>query len=183
MLYVRFDAVISSYLGETASNIRSIFDYANNDNFVIFFDEFDAIARSRNDLTEHGEIKRVVNTFLQQIDNFKGQSLIIAATNFESSLDYAIWRRFNETIYFQMPTNKEKVELFNLRLAHFNGPKHIFNNMINEIKDFSHFDIEAVTQIIKKECILAGKKVFTKKDIENAVLKQKRIVELRKTSY
>ena len=83
LLYVRFDAVISSYLGETASNIRRVFDYARNDSFVIFFDEFDAIARSRNDRYEHGEIKRVVNTFLQQLDNFKGKSLVIAATNFE----------------------------------------------------------------------------------------------------
>ncbi|HEY0828133.1 MAG TPA: ATP-binding protein, partial [Bacilli bacterium] len=75
MIYVRFDAVISSFLGETASNIRKVFEFAKNDNWVIFFDEFDAIGRSRNDSTEHGEIKRVVNTFLQQLDNFKGRSL------------------------------------------------------------------------------------------------------------
>jgi SpoVK/Ycf46/Vps4 family AAA+-type ATPase len=87
LLYVRFDAIISSYLGQTAANIRKIFDFVKGDSYVILFDEFDAIARSRNDRFEHGEIKRVVNTFLQQIDNFKGRSLIIVATNFESSLD------------------------------------------------------------------------------------------------
>ncbi|MEL7658204.1 MAG: ATP-binding protein, partial [Bacillota bacterium] len=91
LIYVRFDAVISSYLGETASNLRKVFDFAKNDSYLVFFDEFDAIARSRNDNYEHGEIKRVVNTFLQQLDNFNGKSLTIAATNYEESLDYAIW--------------------------------------------------------------------------------------------
>ncbi|KAB4837410.1 ATP-binding protein, partial [Bacteroides thetaiotaomicron] len=103
MIYVRFDAVISSYLGETASNLRKVFDFARQDSYVVFFDEFDAIARSRNDPFEHGEIKRVVNTFLQQLDSFKGKSLVIAATNFEQSLDYAIWRRFDCTLRFDMP--------------------------------------------------------------------------------
>ncbi len=86
LMYVRFDALVSSYLGETASNIRKVFDLAKNDSFVILFDEFDAIGRSRSDTSEHGEIKRVVNTFLQQIDCFRGRSIIIAATNFEQSL-------------------------------------------------------------------------------------------------
>ena len=85
LMYVRFDALVSSYLGETASNIRKVFDLAKSDSFVILFDEFDAIGRSRSDTSEHGEIKRVVNTFLQQIDCFRGRSIIIAATNFEQS--------------------------------------------------------------------------------------------------
>src|SRR5690554_4203406 len=142
MLYVRFDALISSYLGETASNIRKIFDYAKKDSWLIFFDEFDAIGRSRNDSTEHGEIKRVVNAFLQQIDNFKGRSLIIAATNFEQSLDYAIWRRFDETIRFDMPSNEEKTKLFDLKMNRFKGPSHVIEQYLDELEAFSHSDIE-----------------------------------------
>ena len=88
---------------------------------MIFFDEFDAIGRSRSDASEHGEIKRVVNAFLQQIDNYKGRSLIIAATNYEQSLDYAIWRRFDETIRFDMPTNEEKLKLFFLKTKHLSS--------------------------------------------------------------
>jgi hypothetical protein len=72
MLYVRFDAVVSSLLGETASNLRKVFDYARRGQWVMFFDEFDAIGRSRDDPTEHGEIKRVVNSFLQILDNYQG---------------------------------------------------------------------------------------------------------------
>ena len=183
MLYVRFDALISSYLGETASNIRKIFDYAKKDSWLIFFDEFDAIGRSRNDSTEHGEIKRVVNAFLQQIDNFKGRSLIIAATNFEQSLDYAIWRRFDETIRFDMPSNEEKTKLFDLKMNRFKGPSHVIEQYLNELEAFSHSDIEKVCQIIIKRCILEGKKIYTKNDIEYAVEKQKKNVSLRKTQY
>lgn len=183
MLYVRFDALISSYLGETASNIRKVFDYAKKDSWLIFFDEFDAIGRSRNDSTEHGEIKRVVNAFLQQIDNYKGRSLIIAATNFEESLDYAIWRRFDETIRFDMPSNEEKRKLFNLKMNKFKGPTHVIDQYLNELEAFSHSDIEKICQTIMKQCILEGRKIYTKNDIEYAVKKQKKNVSLRKTQY
>ena len=87
MLYVRFDSVVSSLLGETAANLRKVFDYASRGQWVVLFDEFDAIGRSRDDATEHGEIKRVVNSFLQLIDGFEGRSLVIAATNFDQALD------------------------------------------------------------------------------------------------
>lgn len=183
MLYVRFDALISSYLGETASNIRKVFDYAKHDSWLIFFDEFDAIARSRDDVTEHGEIKRVVNAFLQQIDNYKGRSLIIAATNFEKSLDYAIWRRFDETICFNMPTNEEKIKLFKLKLNKLKGPIHVAEEYLSNMKDFSHSDVEKSCQSVMKHCILEGKKIYTKHDIEYSIMKQEKNVALRKTQY
>lgn len=183
LMYVRFDALVSSYLGETASNIRKVFDFAKNDSFVILFDEFDAIGRSRSDETEHGEIKRVVNTFLQQLDNFKGHSIIIAATNFEQSLDYAIWRRFDDTIRFDLPSNDEKIRLFALRLKQFNGPAHAFESFLGATEKFSHADVENICKTIMRKCILAGKRNYSKKDIEFAVEKQKQMVALRKSQY
>jgi SpoVK/Ycf46/Vps4 family AAA+-type ATPase len=77
LLYVRFDSVVSSLLGETAANLRKVFDFAARGSWVVLFDEFDAIGRSRDDATEHGELKRVVNAFLQMLDRFKGRSVII----------------------------------------------------------------------------------------------------------
>lgn len=183
LMYVRFDALVSSYLGETASNIRKVFDLAKNDSFVILFDEFDAIGRSRNDSTEHGEIKRVVNTFLQQLDSFKGRSIIIAATNFEKSLDYAIWRRFDDTIRFDLPSNEEKIKLFALRLKQFNGRSHVFEDFLSNTEEFSHADVENICKTIIRKCILAGRRNYSKRDIEMAVEKQKRIVALRKSHY
>jgi AAA+ superfamily predicted ATPase len=183
LLYVRFDAVVSSFLGETASNIRKVFDYAKNDNWVIFFDEFDAIGRSRDDLSEHGEIKRVVNTFLQQLDNFKGRSLIIAATNFERSLDYALWRRFDEILNFELPTSEEKLKLCALSIKRFKGPVQVFEQYLGEMENFSHSDIDKMCQTIMKQCIIDGRRMFTKNDVEFAVRKQSAIVAMRKTSY
>lgn len=183
LMYVRFDALVSSYLGETASNIRKVFDLARNDSFVILFDEFDAIGRSRSDTAEHGEIKRVVNTFLQQIDSYKGHSIIIAATNFEQSLDYAIWRRFDETIRFDLPSNEEKIKLFAFKLKQFNGPTRAFETFLADTEMFSHSDIENICKIIMRKCILNGKRNYTKKDIEEAVEKQKQLVSLRKSQY
>ena len=183
LMYVRFDALVSSYLGETASNIRKVFDLAKSDSFIILFDEFDAIGRSRNDATEHGEIKRVVNTFLQQLDNFKGRSIIIAATNFEQSLDYALWRRFDDTIRFDLPSNDEKIKLFALKLKQFNGPSYAFETFLSATENFSHADIENICKIIMRKCILAGKRNYSKKDIEYAVEKQKQMVALRKSQY
>ena len=183
LLYVRFDAIISSYLGETAGNIRKIFDFVNGDSYVMLFDEFDAIARSRNDQYEHGEIKRVVNTFLQQIDSFKGRSLIIAATNFEQSLDYAIWRRFDNTLRFDLPDNDEKIRLFNLKLKQFKGSENIIVEFLPHMEHFSHSDVEQAAVTVMKQCILDGRRMYTKKDIEQAILQQEKLVLLRKTQY
>ena len=183
LLYVRFDAVISSYLGETAGNIRKVFDFANGESYVMLFDEFDAIARSRNDQFEHGEIKRVVNTFLQQIDNFKGRSLVIAATNFEQSLDYAIWRRFDSTLRFDMPDNNERFKLFCMKLKQFKGSEKIITEFSADMENFSHADVERAALAVIKQCVLDGRRMYTKKDVEQAIHQQKELVSLRKTQY
>jgi AAA+ superfamily predicted ATPase len=149
----------------------------------MLFDEFDAIARSRNDQYEHGEIKRVVNTFLQQIDNFKGRSLIIAATNFEQSLDYAIWRRFDSTLRFDMPDNNERFTLFNLKLKQFKGSDNIITEFSSDMENFSHADVERAALTVIKQCILDGRRMYTKKDVEQAIYQQKELVALRKTQY
>jgi AAA+ superfamily predicted ATPase len=170
-------------LGETAGNIRKVFDFVNGESYVMLFDEFDAIARSRNDQHEHGEIKRVVNTFLQQIDNFKGRSLIIAATNFEQSLDYAIWRRFDSTLRFDMPNNAERFVLFNMKLKQFKGSDKIIAEFAADIENFTHADVERAALSVIKQCILDGRRMYTKKDVEQAVQQQKELVSLRKTQY
>lgn len=97
---VRFDAIIASYLGETAANLRRVFDFARTRPVVLFFDEFDAVAKERGDENEHGELKRVVTSLLQMMDSFRGETILIAATNHQSLLDNALWRRFDEVIFF-----------------------------------------------------------------------------------
>lgn len=100
---VRLDRLISSYLGETASNVRKIFEFARKQPCVLFLDEFDALARSRDDQSEHNELRRVVNSLLMFIDGINLRGFLIAATNLDKSLDLAIWRRFDEVIWFEKP--------------------------------------------------------------------------------
>ena len=106
LVYVLFDSILSSFLGQTATNLRKIFDFIEQDKFIVLFDEFDVVGKKRDDPQEHGEVKRLVNNFMQMIDSYNGDSILIAATNHPQLLDTAIWRRFNEVIEFKNPTKK-----------------------------------------------------------------------------
>lgn len=179
LLYVRFDSVISSFLGETSTNIRKVFDYASNGSWVIFFDEFDAIGRSREDSSEHGELRRVVNAFLQLIDNFLGKSIIIAATNFEKSLDHALWRRFSEIVKFEPPTTEEAQQLLKKGLSRFIGPENKFVEVSNSLTGFSQADIARVCQEVGKRCILDSRHHFTISDLQVAIDREKKRKSIR----
>jgi hypothetical protein len=103
LVEARIDGLISSFLGTTARNIGALFDFANRYRCALFLDEFDAIAKARDDAQEVGEIKRVVNSLLQSIDARNGRGLTFAATNHEHLLDPAIWRRFEARIEVPKP--------------------------------------------------------------------------------
>lgn len=106
--YVRLDGLVSSYLGQTSINLRKVFDSVRNQRIILFLDEFDAIAKKRDDSNELGELKRVVTTLLQNFDNMPGNVFMIAATNHEQLLDTAIWRRFNVTITMELPNTQQR---------------------------------------------------------------------------
>lgn len=113
-LYIaRLDGVISSFLGSTSKNIRALFDFAAKTPCLLFLDEFDAIAKLRGDTQELGELKRVVNSFIQNLDSLGSQSLIIAATNHEELLDSAIWRRFGYRLKFDYPNSELRQQMWN----------------------------------------------------------------------
>lgn len=112
-LYVaRLDGLISSFLGSTAKNIRALFDFAAKTPCVLFLDEFDAIAKIRSDSQEMGELKRVVNSFLQNLDTLGRQSIVLAATNHENLLDAAVWRRFTYRLALTLPTLEQRQQMW-----------------------------------------------------------------------
>lgn len=106
--YVRLDGLVSSYLGQTSTNLRKVFDSVKTQRIILFLDEFDAIAKKRDDSNELGELKRVVTTLLQNFDNMSANVFLIAATNHEHLLDPAIWRRFNVTITLELPNEEQR---------------------------------------------------------------------------
>ena len=169
LVYIRFDSVVSSLLGETASNLRKVFEYIHEETWVVLFDEFDAIGRSRDDATEHGEIKRVVNAFLQMLDNFHGRSLLIAATNFEQALDPALWRRFDEVVRFERPTVGQIEELMKKRLIPVMNSKISTKRYGAQLEGSTFADVERIATDVLKSCALDGKTQLQAEDIKRAM--------------
>lgn len=115
LLVVRYEGLIGSYLGETASRLRKVFDYARQRACVLFLDEFDTVGKERGDIHETGEIKRVVSTLLLQMDHLPAHVVIVTATNHPELLDRAVWRRFELSLSLPPPGARE-IQLFLERL-------------------------------------------------------------------
>jgi len=173
LVIVRLDSVISSFLGETAANLRKVFDYISKTPVVALFDEFDALVKDRGDSADHGELKRSVNAVLQMLDSYRGESLLIATTNYESLLDRAVWRRFDETLNFELPNLEQIKRLLALKLS---GIRREFETDSHEIanwfKGMSHADIERVLRRSVKQMILSGREFLQKSHIEDALKRE-----------
>jgi len=171
---VRFDAVVSSYLGETAANLRKVFDLARTRPMVVLFDEFDAIGKYRTDESEHGELKRVVNSFLQMMDSFRGESLMIAATNHQGLLDGALWRRFDEIIFFGMPDEAMIRELILRNLRQISVALTARTEQIAiSLVGMSHADVERVCLDAIKTTVLENRDAVDADSLASAVNRQR----------
>ena len=169
LLYTRFDSVISSYLGETSINLRRVFEFASDGPCILFFDEFDAIGKSRNEQSDVGELKRVVNAFLQMMDNYRGDSLIIAATNFEELLDRALWRRFDETICFNRPATRDIENLLRMRLGGVRLYDFSPSDIASCFDNLTYSDITRICIDAIKQMVLTERASLTKQDILGAL--------------
>jgi SpoVK/Ycf46/Vps4 family AAA+-type ATPase len=169
LIVVRLDAVVSSYLGETASNLHRIFDFARGGSWVILFDEFDALGKARDDPSEHGEIKRVITAFLQMLDSFRGASLVIAATNHEQLLDPALWRRFDEVLEFPRPTLAQARGLLRLRLRQTRHPGVNLDRAAAQLKGLPHAAIEKAAWDARRRALLDGRDRVGAADLQAAV--------------
>jgi len=112
LVVARYEGLIGSYLGETATRIKRLFDFAKTRPCVLFFDEFDAVGKERGDTQETGEIKRVVSSLLLQIDDLPPYAVVVTATNHPEVLDRAVWRRFQVRLELPKPTPAQSEEFF-----------------------------------------------------------------------
>jgi SpoVK/Ycf46/Vps4 family AAA+-type ATPase len=167
---VRFDSLVSSFLGETASNLRAIFEAAMETPCLLFLDECDTIAKSREDNQEVGEIKRVVNTFLQILDEYDASAgLIVAATNLTKSLDTAIWRRFDDLIEVPKPGEREletilKQTLAPVEIGCINWPL-----IVQHMNGFSAAEAVKVAQDAAKRAILEREELVLEEHLKIAI--------------
>ncbi len=117
LLQVRLDGLITRFMGETAAKLRQIFNATDKTRGVYFFDEFDAIGSERAIANDVGEIRRVLNSFLQMIEQDRSHSMVMAATNHPGILDQALFRRFDDILHFELPDESQIAKLLKMRLA------------------------------------------------------------------
>lgn len=150
---ILMEKIVSKFMGETSTKLRQVFDFIQQRQGVYLFDEFDAIGGERSLDNDVGEMRRVLNSFLQFIERDNSQSLIIAITNNQKLLDTALFRRFDDVILYKLPTPKEKLELLNNRLAQYNK-KINFKQLLPNINGLSHAEINLACLDAIKETIL-----------------------------
>ena len=169
LVVARLDGVVSSLLGSTAKNLRKIFEYAQSMPCILFLDEFDAIAKARDDAHELGELKRVINSLLQNIDGMRSDSILIAATNHANLLDSAVWRRFVQVVEVGLPTEKQISEMidvfadpFTCDLVSDSQRKNIF---VESVLGHSPSDIKTIFDKVKVKSVIEGRKTIETEEL------------------
>jgi len=151
---VRLDALITKFMGETAAKLRQIFDAVNDVRGVYFFDEFDAIGSQRGLANDVGEIRRILNSFLQMIENDQSHSLIVAATNHVEILDYALFRRFDDVIEYRLPTASQVTKLILSRLGKLAPKPFPLKTITAKVEGLNHAEIKRAVDESIKEAVM-----------------------------
>jgi len=152
---VRLEKVITKYMGETSLKLSKVFDLISNTRGVYLFDEFDAIGARRGLDNEVGEMRRVLNTFLQMMERDDSDSLIVAATNCADVLDSALFRRFDDVIEYNKPSMEERLQLVNRLLEGYIDGSFSVSDAVNEFDEYSHAEITAICSDAIKESLLS----------------------------
>lgn len=170
---VKLDRLISSYLGETANNVRKLFEFARTQPCVLFFDEFDALARAREEDGEHNELRRVVNSLLIFIDRIQPKGFVVAATNLDQSLDPAIWRRFDEVVWFDRPDKRMIARFLKMRFKNviisFDPQAHL-----EALEGYTYAELERLCLQAIKAAIIDKRKEVREADFGAAIVDERR---------
>ena len=156
---VQIDKVVTKFMGETSAKLRQIFDEISATVGVYLFDEFDAIGADRALDNEVGEARRILNSFLQFIEQDASESIIIAATNSQKLLDQALFRRFDDVLHYTLPTRAEIYRLYSARLGTFDRHIMVSEKLLNESSGLSHAEIIRVCDDAIKSSILSDERI------------------------
>jgi AAA+ superfamily predicted ATPase len=153
---VRYDGIIGSYLGETASRLRKVIDFVRTRRCILFLDEFETLGKERGDSQETGEIKRVVSSLLLQIDELPSHVIVIGATNHQELLDRAVWRRFQIRLHLNPPNREQIAEWFREFERRSNVPLEVSpEKLADELKGSSYSDVEEFGTTILRRYVLS----------------------------
>ena len=167
---VRFDNLLSSYFGETMANLRRVFDAAHQTPCALFLDECDTLARARNSRNDLGEVTRITNALLEMLEDYRGDGLVIAATNLDTDLDPALFRRFDEVLKIPLPGTSEIRRLLEVTLAPIGieaaAP---LATLAREMDGMSGSDVVHAAQSAAKLTVLSGRRKVSETDLRHAM--------------
>jgi SpoVK/Ycf46/Vps4 family AAA+-type ATPase len=151
---VLLDAVITKYLGESSTKLRQIFDAIREVRGVYFFDEFDALGSHRGSTNDVGEARRILNSFLQMIEQDESNSVIVCATNHIEALDHALFRRFDDVIRYELPSENEIIALFKSRLRTYVAKNFPWKKLAHLSDGLSNAEVTLVANDATKEMLI-----------------------------
>ncbi len=180
---VRLDAIISRYLGESSSKLASVFQVIQRARAVYLFDEFDSLGLERGSGQDVAEMRRLLNAFLVFVENYGGNSVIIAATNHAESLDFALFRRFDMLLEFEMPNEEQCRQALELRLKHLKKPKNLNLQPVAEAAvGLSFADLSRVCDDSAKRIILGKSSKLSAKLLTSLIKERKAFLSRNRRS-
>ena len=173
LLVARMDGIITKYMGETSSKLRIIFEALKHNRGVYLFDEFDSIGTTRASGNDVGEMRRILNSFLQFMDEDNSESLILSATNHPGILDPALFRRFYYVIEYALPDKESRIRLLQNRLASYKKIEINWGKLADAATNISHADITRACDDAIKDMIIHDRNGITQKDILQMITERK----------
>ncbi len=178
LFVVQLDSLITKFMGETAAKLRQVFDAITDIRGVYFFDEFDAIGSQRGQTNDVGEIRRVLNSFLQMIEHDQSNSLIIAATNHSEVLDYALFRRFDDVVEYHLPTSEQALALIRSRLGQFVPKPFKKDGLVEQAEGLSYAEICRAVDASIKDAIMHDQTKVQRAELGRA-LEERRLINAK----
>lgn len=177
LLQVRLDGLITKFMGETAAKLRQIFDATGRTRGVYFFDEFDAIGSQRGLANDVGEIRRVLNSFLQMIEQDRSHSLVIAATNHPDLLDPALFRRFDDVLHYDLPKRPQIVELLRTRLSGSTAKRIRWASLAETAEGLNYAEVTRAANEVLKDALIRRRTRVGESDIRIMLEERKSIAD------
>jgi len=183
LFQVRLDGLITKYMGETAAKLRQVFDATDRTRGVYFFDEFDAIGSQRGLANDVGEVRRILNSFLQMIEQDESHSLIVAATNHPEILDHALFRRFDDILHYALPDEVHIASVLKSRLDNMAAKGVSWKRLAKRGKGLSYAEVVRACGEALKEALMEKQESVIEVDVRKALDERSLIADrFRKTT-
>ncbi|ASJ72810.1 AAA family ATPase [Granulosicoccus antarcticus] len=175
LFQVRFDGLITKFMGETAAKLRQIFDATDRTRGVYFFDEFDAIGSQRGPANDVGEVRRILNSFLMMIEQDTSHSLIVAATNHPEILDHALFRRFDDVLHYDLPDEANIASVLKSRLGSMAAKGVSWKRLATLAQGLSYAEVVRASDEALKVVLIDDREEVLEKDVRDTLVERQRI--------